>query len=127
MDLDGFKSVNDTWGHESGDLVLKKCSERMLEVVRDNDFCFRFGGDEFVIILTEIKDKMHACLVARRLISSISDLIPLNQTTNLKVGASIGIANYPSDGVMAEELVNKADEAMYQAKRMGKNNYRIYS
>lgn len=126
LDLDGFKKINDTWGHDKGDLVLKRSAERMLKAVRSNDYCFRFGGDEFLIVLTEIQDRMHACLVARRLISSISEEIVVEGNTRLKVGASIGIANYPADGLMADELIGKADEAMYQAKRMGKNNYRIF-
>jgi diguanylate cyclase (GGDEF)-like protein len=127
IDLDGFKSINDNWGHENGDLVLKKCSERILYVIRSNDLCFRFGGDEFVVILTEVKERMHTCLVARRLISAISEIISLDSTTNVKVGASIGIACYPFDGQAVEELVNKADEAMYHAKRLGKNNYQLHS
>jgi diguanylate cyclase (GGDEF)-like protein len=127
IDLDGFKSVNDNWGHENGDIVLKKCSERILHVIRSNDLCFRFGGDEFVVILTEVKEKMHTCLVARRLISAISESISLDSTTNVRVGASIGIACYPFDGQEVEELVNKADEAMYHAKRLGKNNYQLHT
>jgi diguanylate cyclase (GGDEF)-like protein len=127
IDLDGFKSINDNWGHENGDLVLKKCSERILYVIRSNDLCFRFGGDEFVVILTEVKEKMHSCLVARRLISAISESISLDSTTNVRVGASIGIACYPFDGQEVEDLVNKADEAMYHAKRLGKNNYQLHT
>ena len=127
IDLDGFKGVNDTWGHENGDLVLKKTAERVSRVIRDKDFCFRVGGDEFVLILTEIRDRMHSCLVARRLISAVSAPIDINHEQQVAIGASIGIATCPSDGSKADELTHKADEAMYKAKKLGRNNYQLYS
>jgi diguanylate cyclase (GGDEF)-like protein len=126
VDLDGFKAVNDTWGHENGDLVLQKTAERMNHVVRNTDYCFRMGGDEFVIILSSINDRMHSCLVARRLISSISEPILLPTGNSAKVGASIGIATFPSDGLDVEDLLQKADQAMYLAKKLGKNNYQLH-
>jgi len=112
VDLDGFKIVNDTWGHESGDVVLKETAARMTRTVRNNDICFRMGGDEFVIILSTINDRMHSCLVSRRLISAISEPIVLPSGNQAKVGASIGIATFPADGSEIEELLHRADEAM---------------
>ncbi len=126
IDLDGFKSVNDTWGHESGDLVLKATADRMSRLIRSKDYCFRMGGDEFLLVMSDIKDKMHCCLVARRLISSISAPVALSEGANAQIGASIGIAAYPEDGVELDALIQKADEAMYKAKRLGKNNYQLH-
>jgi diguanylate cyclase (GGDEF)-like protein len=126
VDLDGFKIINDTWGHESGDVVLQKTAARMTHTVRNNDICFRMGGDEFVILLCTISDRMHSCLVSRRLISAISEPIPLPSGNQAKVGASIGIATFPTDGSEIEELLHKADEAMYLAKKLGKNNYQLH-
>ena len=126
VDLDGFKIVNDTWGHESGDVVLKETAARMTRTVRNNDICFRMGGDEFVIILSTINDRMHSCLVSRRLISAISEPIVLPSGNQAKVGASIGIATFPADGSEIEELLHRADEAMYMAKKLGKNNYQLH-
>lgn len=126
VDLDGFKIVNDTWGHESGDVVLKETAARMTRTVRNNDVCFRMGGDEFVIILSTINDRMHSCLVSRRLISAISEPIVLPSGNQAKVGASIGIATFPADGSEIEGLLHRADEAMYMAKKLGKNNYQLH-
>ncbi|MDR3553115.1 MAG: GGDEF domain-containing protein [Syntrophobacteraceae bacterium] len=126
IDLDDFKLVNDTYGHESGDIVLKAVANRMLKVLRNNDRCFRLGGDEFVILLTDVKDKMHTCLVARRLIHAICQAIPLDESYMAKVGASIGIASFPHNGNAMDEILENADDAMYQAKKLGKNNYRLF-
>jgi len=127
IDLDGFKGVNDFWGHEAGDRVLQMTVHRIKEVIRGNDYCFRWGGDEFLVTLTDLKERMHGCLVARRLVAAISSPIPLEGDAFAKVGASIGISGYPTDGQDLDELIRKADEAMYKAKRLGKNNYQIYS
>jgi diguanylate cyclase (GGDEF)-like protein len=126
VDLDDFKTVNDTYGHESGDIVLKTVAERMLKVMRNNDRCFRLGGDEFVILLQDVKDKLHTCLIARRLIHSISQTIQLEGSNTARIGASIGIASFPEDGKEVDELLKNADDAMYQAKKLGKNTYRLF-
>ncbi len=125
VDLDGFKLINDTYGHEKGDLVLKTVAERLRKTVHRTDPCFRLGGDEFVILLKDIKDRLHPCLVARRLIHTIGQNIILDGSTSAKVGASIGIASFPHDGMVLEELLKNADEAMYRAKKLGKNNYQL--
>ncbi len=127
VDLDGFKAINDTWGHENGDVVLRETGDRIMHVIRGNDYCFRMGGDEFVIVLDSVKDRMHSCLVARRLISAISEPIKLPSGTQVAVGASIGIATFPSDGSEVDEVLQKSDEAMYLAKKLGKNSYQLHS
>ncbi len=126
IDLDEFKTVNDTFGHDSGDLVLKDTAYKISQIIRNKDFCFRLGGDEFLIIMTDIKDRMHSCLLARRLISSISSPIALPEGAHAQIGASIGISAYPIDGTELDELIQKADGAMYKAKKLGKNNYQLY-
>jgi diguanylate cyclase (GGDEF)-like protein len=125
IDLDGFKHVNDTWGHEAGDIVLRKTTERITYTIRRNDYCFRFGGDEFLVVLVDLKDRIHSCLSARRLLASISEPISLGSGEEIQVGASIGISSFPADGQSLEVLTGKADEAMYRAKKSGKNSYRL--
>lgn len=126
MDLDGFKLVNDNWGHEAGDLVLKKTSERIAYTIRKSDYAFRIGGDEFVVILTDVRERIHSCLSARRLLAAIGQPITLESGgEDVSVGVSIGISTFPVDGQSIEELTSRADEAMYRAKKAGKNNYRL--
>jgi diguanylate cyclase (GGDEF)-like protein len=125
IDLDGFKAVNDTWGHDSGDIVLKETADRVTRTIRSKDFFFRLGGDEFLIIMVEIKDRMHSCLLARRLITSISAPVALPGGDHAQIGASIGIASYPDNGTELDELIQKADASMYKAKKLGKNNYQL--
>ena len=125
IDLDGFKEVNDSWGHETGDLVLKEISERIGGIIRSGDRLFRYGGDEFVVLLVGLKDRIHSCLSARRLLAAIGEPIAAGAGREITVGASIGIASYPADGLVVEELMSKADEAMYEAKKTGKNSYRL--
>jgi diguanylate cyclase (GGDEF)-like protein len=125
LDLDGFKHVNDTWGHEAGDTVLRKTTERITYTIRRNDYCFRFGGDEFLVVLVDLKDRIHSCLSARRLLAAISEPVSLGSGEEIQVGASIGISSFPADGQTPDVLTGKADEAMYRAKKAGKNSYRL--
>jgi diguanylate cyclase len=125
LDLDGFKRVNDSWGHDEGDLVLRKTSERIAYTIRQSDQAFRIGGDEFVVILTDVRERVHSCLSARKLLAAIGQPILLGTGEEITVGASIGISTYPVDGQSIDELTNKADEAMYRAKKAGRNNYRL--
>jgi diguanylate cyclase (GGDEF)-like protein len=123
LDLDGFKKVNDTLGHDAGDLLLKQVAARLQAQVRNTDTVARLGGDEFTIILS-IRDRADAEQVAEKLLSAIRAPYNLNgQEAN--VGTSIGIALFPQDGGQAAELVRKADAAMYEAKQAGKNTYRF--
>jgi diguanylate cyclase (GGDEF)-like protein len=122
LDLDGFKEVNDTLGHEAGDAVLKGVAKRLLNSLRNTDLCFRWGGDEFLIISPGFAEKIHAGLLARRIIKLISEPFSV-EGRKVKVGVSIGIAVYPDDGKDFFELLRKSDLAMYEAKQRGGNIY----
>jgi diguanylate cyclase (GGDEF)-like protein len=126
LDLDGFKVINDTFGHDKGDVLLKSVADRISSSIRTNDLCFRFGGDEFAVILRDVKDRLHPCLIARRLIHTISQPVALNGSNWAKVGCSIGIASYPFDAEDPDVLLKNSDEAMYKAKKLGKNNYQLF-
>ena len=124
LDLDGFKAVNDRFGHAAGDAVLVAVADRLRASVRDADFVCRVGGDEFVILLPNITDG-EAAAVARRIISRVSE--PFEFVPMARVGASIGLASAPRDGITADELLGAADRAMYQAKRCGKGGFVIHA
>ena len=126
IDLDGFKPVNDTYGHECGDEVLRVTAGRLLEVVRADDTAARIGGDEFVMVLGELKNGLHAGLTGTRVIKSITRPIPWREI-KVRVSASLGIAVAPTDGLDAETLLKKADDAMYVAKKSGKNGYSFFN
>ncbi len=126
IDLDGFKPINDTYGHECGDEVLKVTAARLLEVVRVDDTAARIGGDEFVMVLGELKKGLHAGITANRIIKAITKPIPW-QGGSVGVSASLGISVAPSDGMEPDELLKKADEAMYVAKKSGKNGYAFFN
>lgn len=122
VDLDGFKLVNDGFGHDAGDIVLKEVAVRMRGAVRATDTVARIGGDEFIVLLTRIKDDSGAAGVARKLIDLVSQPIPVGDDL-VTIGASIGIAFYPGDGDSCDALLQRADELMYEVKRTGKNNF----
>ncbi len=126
IDLDGFKPVNDTYGHECGDEVLRATARRLLEVVRGDDTAARIGGDEFVMILGELKNGLHAGLTGNRIIKSLTQPVGW-KGSSVRVSASLGIAVAPTDGDDPETLLRKADEAMYVAKKSGKNGYSFYN
>ncbi len=122
IDLDGFKEVNDSHGHEIGDMVLKKVSERLLDSLRETDTVARIGGDEFLVIQTEIHDKSAITKVAEKIVKQVSQPF-IVEDLEINIGASIGIAVYPKNGVDSRVLMKKADDALYYTKRTGKNNY----
>ncbi|CAN0013792.1 unnamed protein product, partial [Discosporangium mesarthrocarpum] len=138
LDLDGFKKVNDTLGHEVGDRLLAEVASRFLRVVRISDHIgcqssdapesavSRLGGDEFTVLLTEIKEPGDAALVAERLLQTLEAPVVLNGR-DVFMGTSIGIAVYPDDGSDTESLLRNADAAMYFAKGRGRNGYQFYS
>ncbi len=126
IDLDGFKAVNDTLGHEAGDLLLQGVAERLRSCVREMDTVSRHGGDEFTISLVGVTDRDAAALVAKKLISRLSDPFALDGR-QANIGASIGIAMYPEHGETAEDLLQQADAAMYAVKHRGKNNFEFAS
>ena len=127
MDLDKFKEINDTLGHQMGDKLLKEVSIRINELLRKSDTLARMGGDEFMILLLpEIKGQEDIIIVADRIIQCFSDPYTCDGK-NLLITASMGIAIYPDHGENAETLVSRADIAMYQAKKAGGNCYKIYT
>ena len=122
VDLDGFKTINDTYGHEFGDVVLKVTAGRIRAEIRETDTVARIGGDEFVVIITGVPDLEVIERVAANIVEQVGQAIQLNQQ-QIHVGASLGIALYPEDGNTPEELIRQADSAMYRIKNSGKNNY----
>jgi len=122
VDLDGFKEINDTHGHECGDIVLKTIADRIRAEIRETDTVARIGGDEFLVILSNMSAISITERVATKLIEQISKAI-LYGSEEIEVGASIGIAIYPDDGTTSEEMIQQADKAMYLVKHSGKNNF----
>jgi diguanylate cyclase (GGDEF)-like protein len=118
LDLDGFKLVNDTLGHHSGDLLLKHVAAKLTECVRDTDTVARLGGDEFAILLPNVGSVYDATEVARRVLEAIREPLDLDGEP-AEVGASIGVAVFPEHGADTELLLQQADNAMYTAKRGG--------
>jgi diguanylate cyclase (GGDEF)-like protein len=124
IDLDGFKTVNDTLGHDAGDYVLKQVAQRLLACVRETDTVARVGGDEFLIIATEIMSADNAAQIAQKVIQTASQPIFINGERAV-VGTSIGIALFPDHSEDMDRLIKLADEAMYKVKNAGKNSYRF--
>ncbi len=122
IDLDNFKSVNDTIGHRGGDSLLRKVSKSLIETVRKSDTVARFGGDEFLIMMNDIKDHDAITKVADKVMDIFSEPFYISGQ-EFQVTASAGIAIYPVDGDSSENLIKNADIAMYQAKEKGKNQY----
>ncbi|WP_284245760.1 sensor domain-containing diguanylate cyclase [Thalassotalea insulae] len=125
IDLDGFKGINDNLGHAIGDLLLQQVAERLSQSVRKSDTVTRLGGDEFAIILTENDDLDAVARIASKIQHSIAEPFQLKQHQAI-LSASIGITIYPEHGNELDELLNKADSAMYRAKQNGRNNYQFY-
>ncbi|HSO09044.1 MAG TPA: diguanylate cyclase, partial [Desulfoprunum sp.] len=123
IDLDGFKEINDGYGHEGGDIVLKTVAGRFQSVVRTTDTVSRIGGDEFVIVLTDMSGTAHVGPVAGKLLGTLESPITVAEGRTGRVGASIGISIYPDNGREMDELLEAADNAMYECKRSGKNRY----
>jgi len=124
VDLDHFKSVNDTLGHTAGDELLLEMSRRLRACIRDDDTVARLGGDEFTIILSELRHPEDAANVAEKILESIEQPLSIAETP-IEISASIGIALYPVDGHDAEALLRNADSAMYRAKEAGRNTYQL--
>jgi len=122
LDLDGFKPVNDTYGHLLGDQLLVAVAERLTHCVRESDTVARIGGDEFVIVIADMTSPIDAVVVAQKLVETLGSLFEINDH-QLLIGTSIGIALYPESGATAEALIGSADQAMYSAKAKGKGRY----
>lgn len=123
VDLDGFKHINDSLGHAVGDKLLQSAAQRLVGGLRDSDTVSRHGGDEFVILLSEIEHPHDATLRAEKMLQSLAEPHAI-LGRNLDITASIGISIYPDDGDDAETLLRRADSAMYQAKNYGRNTTR---
>jgi diguanylate cyclase (GGDEF)-like protein len=127
IDLDGFKEINDEFGHKTGDLVLREVAQRLQQCLRETDTAARLGGDEFVVLLASIQKEEDARLIAAKILKSLSDPIPIGKSLTRTIGASIGGAVYPRNGDTQDALMNNADRAMYVAKQSGKNRFHAYS
>jgi diguanylate cyclase (GGDEF)-like protein len=126
MDIDDFKQVNDTYGHDAGDEVLQDISLRFSSSIRRVDTVSRLGGDEFVVLLPEIPDESTPENIARRIIEAMSHPFKI-QGKDIRLSVSIGYAIYPGDATDLNLLVKSADRAMYHSKRNGFNNYERYT
>jgi diguanylate cyclase (GGDEF)-like protein len=126
VDLDRFKNINDTLGHEAGDLLLQEVGKRLQGCLRESDTVARLGGDEFVILLPALGDGADVEVVAHKILAATSkSFVALGQ--EFRVTASVGVSTYPKDGDDEQSLMKNADIAMYQAKEEGKNNFQYYS
>ncbi|MCP5494451.1 MAG: diguanylate cyclase [Leptospiraceae bacterium] len=124
MDLDGFKSVNDSLGHDAGDVLLCEVTSRLNSILKSTDLAGRFGGDEFTVFMPNIENQESCIQTTEKIVSAMSKEFTIKEK-NIQIGCSIGISFFPKDGETAEELIKKADLAMYQAKKNGKNRYEI--
>jgi diguanylate cyclase (GGDEF)-like protein len=122
IDLDGFKKVNDDFGHDYGDKLLVQVASRLKQSARDVDVIARLGGDEFTVILTDVADSHAAAQVAERIVNNIKKPYKIEEQLII-IGSSIGVALYPQHADNLDDLIKMADEAMYQVKNSGKNNY----
>ena len=125
LDLDGFKHINDSLGHLTGDKLLQSITKRLCDCVRASDTVSRQGGDEFVVLLSEMEHSEDGAVTARRLLQAVAAAHFINEQ-DLHVTTSIGISVYPDDGLDAETLIKNADTAMYQAKENGRQSYQFF-
>ena len=126
IDLDRFKKINDTLGHRIGDLLLKTVSERLVSCIRKSDIVARFGGDEFVVMLTELSTEQNITPVVEKIISTISEPCKNLDGHEILTSPSVGIAVYPRDGVDVETMLRNADAAMYKAKKSGRGRFSFF-
>jgi diguanylate cyclase (GGDEF)-like protein/PAS domain S-box-containing protein len=125
LDLDGFKYVNDSLGHRTGDKLLQSVARRLVACVRGTDTVSRQGGDEFVVVLSEEEHSEDAAITARRMLQAVAEAHSIDQH-DLHVTSSIGISVYPDDGLDTETLIKNADTALYQAKENGRQRYQFF-
>jgi diguanylate cyclase (GGDEF)-like protein/PAS domain S-box-containing protein len=125
LDLDGFKHINDSLGHPTGDQLLRSIAKRLVSCVRVSDTVSRQGGDEFVVLLSEVEQSEDAAITARRMLQTVAEAHTIDQH-DLHVTTSIGVSVYPDDGEDAETLIKNADTAMYQAKENGRQGYQFF-
>lgn len=125
LDLDSFKQVNDTYGHNAGDILLKQVANRLKQSLRSSDLVARLGGDEFTFILKCIKSKDDVSVAAKKIIAAFDAPFLINDVL-INISPSIGISMYPVDGLEAQMLLEKADSALYAVKSSGKNSFAFY-
>lgn len=126
LDLDRFKNINDTIGHEAGDLLLQIVAERLRSTVRTTDMVARLGGDEFVLLVTDVKKSESVALISQKILDSVLQVIII-KGQEIYITTSIGISLYPYDGENMQTLMKNADLALYRAKEHGRNNYQFYT
>jgi diguanylate cyclase (GGDEF)-like protein/PAS domain S-box-containing protein len=125
VDLDHFKMINDSLGHDVGDKLLRSVAERLMVCVRRSDTVSRLGGDEFVVLLAQVEHAEDAAFSARKILRALAAPHVIDNKS-LDINVSIGVSTYPTDGQDAEGLMNRADNAMYEAKEHGRNNYQFF-
>lgn len=125
VDLDHFKKINDSLGHDVGDKLLQSVAGRLAACIRRSDTVSRLGGDEFVVLLSQVEHAEDAAFSARKILRALTAPHSIDNK-NLDINVSIGVSTYPSDGQDAEGLINRADNAMYEAKQHGRNNYQFF-
>jgi len=126
LDLDRFKVVNDSLGHHAGDQLLRVAATRIQRCIRDSDMLFRMGGDEFTVLLEDVRGPEQTAAVAHRILEAMAEPVQLQQH-EIRVTASIGMALFPRDDPTGERLVKSADTAMYRAKELGRNRYEFFT
>lgn len=126
LDLDRFKNINDTLGHEAGDILLQIIGERLRNTVRNTDMVARLGGDEFVLLITDVKKTESVAIIAQKILESVLQVVVV-KGQEIYITTSIGISLYPYDGQNLQTLMKNADLALYRAKEHGRNNYQFYT
>jgi diguanylate cyclase (GGDEF)-like protein/PAS domain S-box-containing protein len=126
LDLDGFKAVNDTYGHERGDLLLCAVARRLTGCVRESDTVARMGGDEFTILLPDLQGREAASVIASSILETLTQPFRWGDVT-CQIGASIGISFFPHDGEEVDQIISRADHAMYQVKNNGRNAFAFWT
>lgn len=126
LDLDHFKNINDSIGHDAGDVLLQIIAERLQNSVRDSDVVARLGGDEFMIVITNVKDSDAVAEICHKILNNVSRKLNI-QGHEIYTTTSIGICMYPHDGLDTETLIKNADLALYRAKEVGRNNYQFFT
>ena len=126
VDLDGFKEVNDRYGHAAGDLVLRESARRIAACVRASDTVARLGGDEFTVIITDVKRVAHIEVLAQQILKALCRPIALKDNT-AAISGSVGITLYPQDALLPDDLVRNADQAMFVAKKAGRNRFSFFT
>lgn len=125
VDLDGFKKVNDTYGHAAGDEALREVAARLVASIRGGDIVARIGGDEFVVVQTDVTDRESSSALAQRVVDTMREPIALSSGAAVLIGASVGVAVYPDDASNRHDLMRRADEALYRAKSAGKDRVAV--